>query len=71
MFDVKTIRKITEQDFAALGLGEVAYVRPITIDGSLAYAIHAANGRAMGALASDSAAKAAIRQNDLEPVSLH
>lgn len=71
MYDVKTIRNITQQDLAALGLGEVAYVRPITIDGSLAYAVHTANGRAIAALASDAAAQMAIRQNDLEPVGLH
>ncbi len=71
MYDVKTIRNITQQDLAALGLGEVAYVRPITIDGSLAFAIHAANGRAIAALASDAAAQMAIYQNDLEPVCLH
>ncbi len=71
MYDVKTIREITEQDLAALGLGQVAYVRPIIIDGSLAYAVHAANGHTLGALPSDAAAQMAIRQNDLEPVALH
>ncbi|MEQ8653694.1 MAG: DUF1150 family protein [Kiloniellales bacterium] len=71
MYDVKTIRNITQQDFAALGLGQVAYVRPMMIDGHQAFAVHAANGRAIAALASDAAAQGAIRENDLEPVALH
>jgi len=71
MYDVKTEQKFTDQDFAALGLGQVAYVRKIVIDGSQAYAVHAANGRALGAMGSDAAAQAAIRQNDLEMVPLH
>ncbi len=71
MYDVKTIREITKQDLAALGLGQVAYVRSVVIDGSPAFAVHAANGQTLGALASDAAAQMAIRQNDLEPVSLH
>ncbi len=71
MYDVKTARSISQQDLAALGLGEVAYVRPVVIDGTPGFAIYAANGMAMGAVASSQAAQMAIRQNELEPVSLH
>lgn len=70
MFDVNTLRNLTPQDFASLGVGQVAYVRPVVIDGMQAYAIHAANGQPLGALASSAAALGAIRQNDLEPVTL-
>ncbi len=71
MYDVNAFRKISQQDLAALGLGEVAYVRSVVIDGTPGFAIYAANGKALGAVASSQAAQAAIRQNDLEPVSLH
>jgi len=70
MLDVTKLRSLTREDLAALGVGQVAYVRPVTIDGMQAYSIHAANGQAMGAVASSTAAFAAIRQNDLELATL-
>ena len=59
-------------DFAAFGLSDVAYVRQIkTEEGEVAFAIHAADGRAVAVMADRDVAFAAIRQNDLEPVSVH
>jgi hypothetical protein len=59
-------------DFAAYGLADFAYVRPIkTEDGETAFAIHAADGRAVAVMADREVAFAAIRQNELEPVSVH
>jgi hypothetical protein len=63
------------QDFLALGLREVAYVKPIAVgdgEGSrLVFAIHTANGAAVGAAETQEQAFAAIRENGLEPVHLH
>lgn len=63
------------QDFLALGLRELAYVKPIAVgdgEGSrLIFAIHTANGAAVGAAETQEQAFEAIRENGLEPVHLH
>lgn len=59
------------QDFAALGLNIVAFVKPIEIEGEAAFGIHAADGTPMAVVSDHELAFAAIRQNDLEPVSVH
>lgn len=63
------------QDFLALGLRDLAYVKPLAVtdgeDTRLIYAIHSADGSAVGAAESRELAFAAVRQNGLEPVSLH
>lgn len=63
------------KDFLALGLKEVAYVKPIAVgdgEGSrLVFGIHTANGAAVGAAETEEQAFAAIRENGLEPVHLN
>lgn len=63
------------QDFLALGLKEIAYVKPIAVgegEGSrLVFAIHTANGAAVGAAETEELAFAAVRENGLEPVHLN
>lgn len=64
--------QMSSGDFAAFGLSDVAYVKLVkTEDGELAFAIHAADGRPVAVMADRDVAFAAIRQNDLEPVSVH
>ncbi len=65
------LRHISLSDLAALGLQGVAYVKPVVIDGANAYAVFAADGTQIGALPTREAALAAMRENGLEPVSLH
>jgi hypothetical protein len=62
---------MSDHDLAALGLQEVAYVKPIVIEGGTAYAVHAADGTEIAVMADRDIAFAAIRQNDLRPVSVH
>lgn len=62
---------MSDHDLAALGLQEVAYVKPIFVEGNTAYAVHAADGTEIAVLANRDIAFAAIRQNDLRPVSVH
>ena len=72
MISVEKYRHMSSGDFASFGLADIAYVRPVpTEDGSIAYAIHATDGRAVAVMAEREVAFAAIRQNDLEPVSVH
>jgi len=59
-------------DFAALGLHGLAYVRPFrTREGVDVYAIYAADGTQLALAATQELAIATIRQNDLEPASVH
>lgn len=62
-------------DFQTLGLRDVAYIRPTAVgEGEnvhIVFAIYAANGTAVGAAESRELAFAAVRQNGLEPLSVH
>ena len=62
---------LSDADWASFGLEQIAYVRPVLVDGVKAVAIHSADGTPIGAAPSADLAKAAIIQNDMEPVSLH
>jgi len=67
---------LPEQDFLALGLRDIAYVKAVALSeggekGKTVYAIHTADGAAVGAAESRDIAFAAVRQNGLEPVSIH
>ncbi len=68
---LETIRDISTRDFAVLGVEDVAFVKPVEADGKTAYAIHAADGTEMGLVSDREVAFAAVRQHDLEPLSVH
>ena len=68
---LETIRDISTRDFASLGVHDVAFVKPIEVDGETAYSIHAADGTEMGIVSERLVAFAAVRQHDLEPLSVH
>ena len=63
-------RTMSAQDFLSLGLGQLAYVKAITLDGGQGFAVHAANGTRLAVLATREAAVMAARQNDMEPIQL-
>ena len=71
MDHAEPIIQISTQDLMILGLQEMAYVKPVVVDGQTAYAVHAADGREVAVMPSRDVALAAIRQNDLEPLSVH
>jgi hypothetical protein len=62
---------MSDHDLASLGLQEVAYVKAVSTDGGVAYAVHAADGTEIAVMADRDIAFAAIRQNDLRPFSVH
>ncbi len=68
---LETIRDISTRDFAMLGVEDVAFVKPVEADGRTAYSIHAADGTEMGLVSEREVAFAAVRQHDLEPLSVH
>ena len=63
--------RFSHEDFARLGVNHVAYVKAVEVDGRQAFAIHAADGTRIKLLADQDLALAAIRQNNLEPLSVH
>ncbi len=63
--------QLSKRDFAALGIGDMAYVRPIVEAGKVMFAIHTADGRLAALAETQALAFATVRQNDLQPVSVH
>ncbi len=68
---LETLRDISTQDFAMLGVQDVAFVKPVVVDGEAVYSIHAADGTEMGVVSDREVAFAAVRQHDMEPLSVH
>jgi len=64
------LRQITPQDFAAMGMQQIAYIRPTIVNGVVAFTIHAADGRQIGMAPNRDVAFAAVIQHELEPVTL-
>lgn len=62
---------LSARDFAMLGLADVAYIKTVTVEGGIAYAVHAADGTGMAVIDDRDVAFATVRQHDLEPVSVH
>ncbi len=71
MTGLERIVQMTAQDFRALGLAQLAYVKPVTAEGRTAYSIHAADGTEIMVMADRDTAYAAVRRHDLEPLSVH
>jgi len=65
------IRHMTTDQLGALGVSHIAYVKPVIVNGTTGFAIHAADGTPM-ALAGDRAtAMAAIMQHEMLPLAVH
>ena len=58
-------------DFQRLGLNQVAYVKVTEVDQEIRYMVHTADGTAVTAFPSEALARMAIRDHELEPVSIH
>ena len=68
---VVDIRHISEAQLAQLGMAQIAYVKPVELNGEKGFAIHAADGTPM-ALAGDlDVAIAAIHQYEMVPALVH
>lgn len=71
MQEIHDLRELSLEDLAVLGLGHVAYLRPVKLDGHRVWAVFAANGQQVAVMPSYEAAWSALLQNDLELASLH
>ncbi len=64
-------QELPPEQFAALWLGDLAYVKPKRVKGRQVYAIHTADGSEIAVVEGRELAFATITQNDLEPLSVH
>jgi hypothetical protein len=62
---------LSSHDLAALGLETLAFIKPVMIGRTAAYAIHAADGEQLAIAADRAAAIATVRHNEMEPASVH
>jgi hypothetical protein len=65
------IRRLSAVQLAQLGISQIAYVRPMLMDGTAAFAICAADGTQMAVAADRDVAEAAIRQHEMVPLAVH
>ena len=65
------IRRLSSNDFATWGLNAVAFVKTIEIEGQLVFAIHGADGHPLGVAPERDLAFSAVREHELEPLSVH
>ena len=68
---IEKLKHITPKEFALLGMNDVAYVKRVIVNDEVGYAIHSADGTQVAVMPDLEVAYAAIRQHELEPVSLH
>jgi len=65
------IRHLSETQLAQLGMTQIAYVRPVMVDGEAGFAIHAADGTPMAVAGDHDVAIAAILEHNMVPVTVH
>ena len=68
---VLDIRNLTVEQLARLGMSQIAYVKPVLVNGAVAYAIHAADGTPMALAGDRDLAVAAILEHELMPSLVH
>ena len=62
---------LPNEAFAALGAQNIAYVKPVSEHDTLKFEVHGADGTQFAVFESLEVAFAAVRQNGLEPLSVH
>ena len=62
---------MSERDFAQWGAGLYAYAKRIRVDGQDMMAIYDTTGQRLGLASDPDAARSAILENDMEPLSLN
>jgi len=65
------LRNMTEQELLQLGMADLAYVKPVFMNGTAAFAIYAADGSPMAMAADCELAIAAIVQHEMCPALVH
>ena len=65
------IRHLTTVQLQQLGVSQLAYVKPVQMNGAIAFAIHGADGTPMAVAGDLDVALAAIRQHEMVPALVH
>ena len=65
------IRHLSTEELARLGVAQIAYVKPVMMNGAPAFAIHAADGTPMAVAGDRDAAISAIIQHEMLPSLVH
>lgn len=68
---IQSLRVISQAGLAMWGMSELAFVKRVVVNESVGWSIHAADGTPMGMAPTRDIAFAAIKQHELEPVSVH
>ena len=71
MLSVEQLKQLSPDVFARLGMPSLAYLKPVVVEGTPAWEVHAADGTQIALMADRDVALAACRQNEIEPVSVH
>jgi hypothetical protein len=67
----EALKALSLADWANFGLEEVAYLRPVLLNGVKAVSIHAADGTRIGAAPNIELAAAAVVEHEMAPVLVH
>jgi hypothetical protein len=65
------IRHLSAEQFSNLGVSQLAYVKPVMLNGARAFAIHGADGTPMAMAGNEAVALAAIAQHEMVPARVH
>ena len=65
------LRKMTQDQLAQLGVSNLAYIKPVMMNGTAAFAIHAADGSPMAVATERDVAIAAVVQHEMLPALVH
>ena len=65
------IRTLSQTQLMELGMAQLAYVKPVWLDGATAFAIFAADGSPMAVAADCDLAVAAIVEHEMVPALVH
>lgn len=69
--DELDVRKLSQMQLLELGMEQLAYVKPVWMDGTTAFAIFAADGSPMAVAADCDMAVAAIMEHEMVPALVH
>ena len=65
------LQPMSVPEFSQLGVGQVAYIRSIVVNGMPAFAIYSAAGQQLAVVPTRESAVGIVRQNEMEPASPH
>ena len=68
---IQHVKQLSDRELGLLGMEDVAYVKRVVVDGTDAFAVHAADGTQIAVMADRDLAFAVVRQHEMEPVSVH